>query len=109
MPAQNSSGWLRAIGACAFVIVMLPAAFAAGLLSKGRKCSPEELASELKKFATGAEGETDWDRLESVPMRDPRLEAIRQEAMTVNLPLQAEDRAKLGLLAAKVETLSSRI
>ena len=97
---------LRTIGATALVGILLPVSIVAGLFSKGRKCAPGELASELEAFANDAEGEMAWDRLESVPIIDARLEAIRREAMTVNLPLQADDRAKLGRLASKARALT---
>jgi len=97
---------LRAILAIAIVVVALPVAIVAGLLSKGRKCTPEELAADLDVFASGTEGEMAWDRLESVPILDPRLEGIRREAMAVNLPLRAEDRDLLGRLAVKARLLT---
>ena len=105
--------WLRATAAVALAafllpiaIVLLPIAIVASFLPKGRKCSPAKLAAKLRKFADGTESEWDWDDLECVPIRDPRLEAIRQEAMTVSPPLRAEDRTKLGPLSAKASALS---
>jgi hypothetical protein len=96
---------LRIIGAAALVIVAFPIALMAGLFFKGRNCTPEELAIDLQKFSDGIEDAMDWDELESVPLKNPRLEAIRQEAMDVNLPLRPEDRTKLGELAARTRTL----
>jgi hypothetical protein len=95
--------WLRFIGATALVIVAFPFAVIAGLLSKGRNCTAQELAADLQKLSDG--NDECWDCLESVPIKDPRLEAIRQEALKVNLPLGAEDRAKLGELAAQTRAL----
>jgi hypothetical protein len=101
---------LRAIRAVAILAVALPVAIVAGLfLSKGRKCTPEELAADLDEFASGTEGEMAWDRLESVPILDPRLEGIRREAMAVNLPLRAEDRDLLGRLAVKARAFQTKI
>jgi hypothetical protein len=92
------------------VILLLPVALIAGLFSKGRKCTPEELASDLKKFADGTDTDGEWDHFESVPIQDPRLETIRLEALrTVHLPLQVEDRAKLAQLSVKAAALGARI
>jgi len=100
---------LRAILAVAIVVVALPVALVAGLLSEGRKCTPEELAADIDEFVSGTEGEMAWDRLESVPILDPRLEGIRRESMAVNLPLRAEDRDLLGRLAVKARALQTNI
>jgi hypothetical protein len=48
-----------------------------------------------------------WDRFECVPIRDQRLEAIRLEAMNVELPLGPKDLRKLGELAARAEALNA--
>ena len=98
---------LRAIGAVGLVIIALPVALFAGLFSKGRKCTPEELVSDLRALADGTEGEMTWGTLECVPIIDPRLEAIRREAIKVNLPLQTEDRAKLSRLATSAAALNT--
>ena len=100
---------LWAIRAILIVIVAMPFGLIAGLLSKGRNCTPEELAADLKKLAEGTEDERDWDILESVPIADQRLEAIRQEAIAVNFPPQEADRAKLGRLVLKARALSDQI
>jgi hypothetical protein len=79
------------------IVVAFPFALVAGLVSKGRKSTPEEFAALLKRLASGTEGERDWDELESVPLRDNRLEALRQEA--VRVPMR--DRVSLRVLATK--------
>ena len=98
---------LRAIGGIALAIAALPLAVIAGILFKRRKCTPEEMASELNELAAG--NMNGWDRLESVPIKDPRLEAIRKEAMAVCLPFRSEDRALLRHLAAKAGSLHAKI
>jgi hypothetical protein len=94
---------LRAIGGVALTVVAIPVALIAGIRFKDRKCSPEKLASELKALAAG--DMSYWDQLESVSIRDQRLEAIRQEAMAVALPFRPSDRAKLVELALRAEAL----
>jgi len=98
--------WLRILVAAPLIALAMPVAIISGLFSKGRKCSPAELADELQKFADSKEHEWDWDDLESVPLKDPRLEEIRLTAMKVALPLGAEDRAKLAELAERARTLT---
>ncbi len=49
-----------------------------------------------------------WDELESVNLRDARLETIRQEALRVSLPLTVQGRSKLRELAEQAEVLSHR-
>ncbi len=102
---------LRGIGIAAlliiavplFLIIVIPLALISKIWFKGRKCTPEELAYELDEIAAGRmDG---WDQIECVPLADTRLEAIRGEAMWVNLPLLESDKAKLTLLAAKARAL----
>jgi hypothetical protein len=96
---------LRAIGAVAFVVLALPIGLVAGLLFKGRNCTPEELAAELQALADGQDDLVDGDRLECVSIKDPRLEAIRQEAVHLIQPVRSEDRPKLGQLAERARAL----
>jgi hypothetical protein len=44
------------------LIIAMPVALIAGLLSKGRNCTPEELAADLKELADGTEDYMAWDR-----------------------------------------------
>jgi hypothetical protein len=86
------------------IVICFPlAALAAAFLKKTRNCTPQELASDLRELADGKY--ESWDELECVPIEDPRLEAIRQEAMTVALPFRPEDRIKLAALAQRAEEL----
>src|SRR5688572_23965244 len=95
---------LRIIGGIALTVVAIPLALiGAAIGRKGRKCTPAELASELKELAAG--DMSFWDQLECVPLRDPRLEAIRQEAMAVDLPFREEDCVLLRRLAVKATAL----
>jgi hypothetical protein len=98
---------LRAIGAVALTLFALPFALVAGLFSRPRTCTPEELASDLRKIAAGT-SEMAWDNLESVPIADLHLEAIRKQAMTIKLPVGPDGIAQLERLAAKAEALSAQ-
>jgi hypothetical protein len=95
--------FLRAIGIVLLTILALPLAAFAGVFLKGRTCTPEQLAQELRALAKG--DMKGWDRLESVPIKDTRLEALRMEAMKVELPFRPSDRELLAALAQKAEAL----
>jgi hypothetical protein len=98
---------LRAIGAVLLIIFALPIALVAGLRQTfmgGANTSPEELAAMLRGIAGGSgDYDGDWDELDSVSLRDVRLEAIRREACTVSLPLTSEGRSKMVELAERAE------
>jgi hypothetical protein len=98
---------LPAIGIVALIVAAIPLAIISGIFSRSRKCTPRELASELNELAAGEMG--GWDQLECVPIKDPRLEAIRQEAMAVHLPFREEDHQLLKHLAAKAAALQPLI
>ena len=92
---------------CAVVIgaIALPFAIVGGLFFSTRKCTPQELAAELNALA--ADDMRWWDGLEcGGRIQDPRLEAIRQEAMAVELPFRDQDRALLTRLAAKAAAIT---
>ncbi|HMI97736.1 MAG TPA: hypothetical protein VK479_14575 [Micropepsaceae bacterium] len=71
------------------------------------KRTPQEVAAYLKDFMDGTEDDYDWDDFEAVPIKDPRLDAIRKEAMSVKLPIDASGRAKLAELLARTEDLAA--
>lgn len=59
----------------------------------------------LRDFLDGGGGEWDWDDFTSIPITDPTLESIREQAAWVALPLDNEGRATLEHLLAEVEML----
>ena len=68
--------------------------------------TPQEVASYLRNFIEDTGQPWDWDDFESVPLTDPTLEAIRQEAVMAGPP--RADTEKLTLLLGKVEELIAR-
>src|ERR1700730_7287296 len=90
---------LRAIVGIVIAAIVLPFAVVASLISRrGRKYTAEEMAAQLQRLAEG--DMNGWDDLEcGGPLRDARLGALRQEAMTVELPLRPQDRARLADLS----------
>jgi hypothetical protein len=100
--------WLRPIGVAILVLVAIPVALITGLwqlMRGGADTSPQELAAKLRRMADGRDHRSDWDELECVPLRDARLEAIRQEVLMIDLPLRSEGRLKLVELADRTEML----
>ena len=102
---------LLRIGATALIVPLLPVALVAGIWHRirgGANTAPDELAKMLRGVANEGDESAYWDELECVNLRDARLEAIRQEALKVSLPLAPEGRSKLLELAEQAEVLSRR-
>jgi hypothetical protein len=68
--------------------------------------TPDEVAKYLRDFIEGTGGDWDWDDFTSVPIKDPALERIRQEAESVPLPVSSMDR--LLELLREAEALRKR-
>ena len=67
-------------------VLLLPILLPIGLIAQllpGKKTTdrtPEDVAGFIQDFVDGTGGAWDWDEFESVPITDPRLDAIRQRA-----------------------------
>ena len=100
--------WLQCICAAGVIVVLIPVALVAGIwhtIREGANTSPDELAKMLRGVAEEGDKSEYWDELECVNLRDAQLEAIRQEALKVLLPLAPEGRSKLIGLAKRAEAL----
>ncbi len=64
-----------------------------------------EVVKYLRDFMEDTGGEWDWDDFTSPHIKDPRLEAIREEANAIYLPITPEGRKKLAALLARAEAL----
>jgi hypothetical protein len=86
--------------------ILAPAALIAQMLpgKKTEDRTAAEVAAYLRDFIEGRGGEWDWDDFESVPITDPDLDRIRQEAMMAGPP--GPDMVKLAELLRQVEALS---
>lgn len=73
---------------------------------KARARTPQEVAKILRNFINGTGGEWDWNDFTSTPISDPELDAIRQEADGVTLPVDEAGLAKLRELLDRVHGLS---
>lgn len=78
--------------------IVVPLALLAGLWP-GKKTvdrSADEVAGFLRDFLNNSGGQWDWDEFESVPITDPELEHIRQQATTPGADLhKVLERAEL--------------
>ena len=104
--------WRAVAKACVgllLVPIVIPVALLVRLLplKKTRDRDTNEVASYISNFLNDAGGEWDWDDFTSVPITDPALEAIRAEAVMVELPLDSTGRAKLEGLLLRAKSLQT--
>jgi len=107
--ARRSNDWhIAGWKAIILAPIALPLAILIQLLplKKTQDRTPEEVAGFLRDAAEGTGGEWDWDDFTSVPITDPRLEAIRVEADLIPLPINAEGLQKLRDLIRRAEELT---
>lgn len=64
-----------------------------------------EVEGYLKDFLDGGGGAWDWDDFTSIPITDPSLERIREEALLVQLPLGDEGEKALRNLLEQVRAM----
>jgi hypothetical protein len=98
-------------------VILIPFAFVAAIfvalvgrlfgLKDSDDISPEDVAGYLRDFIDGRSGDWDWNDFTSIPITDPALEAIRQEAEMVQLPIDDAGKAKLQELLARVRMLGN--
>ncbi len=87
------------------VLAVAPFALIASILGGKAKLTADDVADELRKFLHEEGGPWDWDDLVSVPIKDPRLEAIRRRAAAIHDPASEEAAVLLRGLLAEAETL----
>ena len=93
------------------VPILLIAALAVALISKlfgvsnAKARTPQEVASYLRDGIEQTGGDWDWDDFISIPIEDPRLEAIRMDAEMVHLPAGPEQIEQLKKLLARAEAI----
>ena len=101
------SGW-PAVALAPFVIpIILLIILAERLfgLKSSSDLTPRDVETYLQDFLDGGGGDWDWDDFTSIPITDPALERIREEAAFVELPLTDEGRATLRQLLEKVRAM----
>src|SRR5437870_4593806 len=67
--------------------------------------TPKDVESYLQDLLDGSGGDWDWDDFTSVRITDPSLDAIREQASYVDLPLDGTGRATLEQLLEQVQTM----
>jgi hypothetical protein len=104
---RHISGWPAILVAPIAIPIALVVALATrfGLLKGTANLSPEDVEGYLRDFLDGGGGEWDWDDFTSIPITDPSLDRIREEALFVQLPLTSEGEATLRRLLERVRAM----
>ena len=74
-------------------------------LKNSADLTAEDVAGYLDDFIEDRSGDWDWDDFTSIPITDPALEAIRQEAEMVQFPIDDAGDAKLRELLTRARSL----
>lgn len=101
------SGWpaiLLAPVVIPFILLLLLGERLFGLRST-TDLTPKEVESYLRDFLDGRGGAWDWDDFTSIRIADPTLDAIREQAAYVQLPLDGAGRATIEQLLGQVRAL----
>jgi hypothetical protein len=115
-PATLWHGWrqrlLSASKASILIPLTLPVALAAGayerITNKKAQRTAEDVATIIRNFLDGSGKDWDWDDFTSVPIGDVQLEAIRQQADKIALPLSDAGRVVLVELLGQAQRLSTK-
>ena len=100
------TGWRVLFIPLAFVVAVVAALFVRILgLKNSADLTSDDVADYLQNFIDGRGGDWDWDDFTSIPISDPALEAIRQEAEMVRLPIDEAGVSKLGNLLVRARAL----
>lgn len=76
-----------------------------GLLKGTTDLTADDVSGYIQDFLEGAGGEWDWDDFTSIPITDPSLDLIREEASYVQLPLTFEGENTLRGLLEQVRAM----
>ena len=86
--------------------LLIPLAIYKLLFGVMKDRSAEDVVDDLEcLLSDDVESDHAWDNLESVPFEEPRLEAIRKEALSVATPLDEAGRAVLAGLLVRAKAL----
>ncbi len=101
------SGWPAILLAPLVIPIILLIVLAERLfgLKTSADLTPRDVEAYLRDFLEGTGGDCDWDDFTSVKITDPSLDAIREEAAWVDLPLTDEGRATLNGLLEQVRAM----
>jgi hypothetical protein len=103
---------ISAVGKVLLVIVAVPLALIAGVVSTvfglKAKLSAAEVAKYLRDYIEGTGSNWDWDDFTSVPIADPQLDEIRREATAVTAPDTEDAPTVLKRLLVQAERLAAQ-
>lgn len=87
------SGWPAVLLAPVAIIVAVLVQLFVRLfgLNNSADLTREGVLGYLEDFIDGRGGDWDWDDFTSIPIRDPSLDRVREEAASVELPLPRTD------------------
>jgi hypothetical protein len=101
------SGWPAILLAPLAIPVILLIVVAERLfrLKTSADLTARDVEGYLRDFLEGTGGEWDWDDFTSIKITDPALDAIREEAAWVDLPLTEQGGVTLSNLLAHVRAM----
>lgn len=104
---KHISGWPAFLLApiaipCIIIVIICQKAFG---LKSTVDLTPLDVASYLEDWIEGKGGDWDWDDFTSIPITDPFLESVREEAAHMAYPLEEADVSRLRELLQEVRTL----
>jgi hypothetical protein len=109
MIASQSPLWSKALGIMLLVFVV-PVAIVVKLVTmpfeRATEMSAPEVVKYLRDFMDGTGGDWDWDDFISIQIADPRLEAIREVAAALDLPMSDDETGPLEALIAEAEAIA---
>jgi hypothetical protein len=102
---------LATAGKVILIVLAIPFAAAAAVIatvlrSKERR-SAAEVAAYLRNFLEGGGGEWDWDDFTSVPIANPKLDAIRRRAAILDTDSSEDATIQLRQLLSEAESLAA--
>ena len=108
---RHKQGHIMGWGALLLVPVAIPFLLIMRIVQLlfGMKATADLSATDVERYLRGfLEGggvEWDWDDFTSIPISDPALDRIRQEADAIQLPLTDQGEVKLRILLERVRAM----
>ena len=100
-------GWLVLL----LMPVWLPVTILAAAIipKKADKRTPSDVAQEIREYLSGGGGDLPMDRLKSVPIADPELEALRRQFLKAETePLTAKGREQLEAVLLPLDVMQEQ-
>lgn len=106
---SHISGWAAYASAPVAIVAAIIVQLVVRIFGLKHSADPtaDGVAGYLEDFIEGRSGDWDWDDFTSIPISDPALEAIRQEAGMVQFPIDDAGDAKLRELLTRARSLQT--